>query len=190
MTNAHVFDGGFRDPPIDAAFAFRAAMTAMAHPGERQTITGTTAPDPLGEAAGTLIATLCDPETGIYLAGELDTEAVRGWITFHTGAPFVSAADADFALGTWNALMPVNQFKIGTPEYPDRSATLIIVSDAWAPENAVLRGPGIKSERRAWFPDPAAAAANSSLYPLGFDCFIACGAEITALPRSTKITEV
>ena len=53
-----------------------------------------------------MLLTLCDPETPVFLAPSRDTQAVRDWITFHTGAPFAAAEDAHFAVGTWDELPP------------------------------------------------------------------------------------
>ena len=139
-------------------------------------------------AAGSLLLTLCDPDTGLYLAGEANCQDVRDWVTFHTGAPLVSAGEADFAVGTWAALQPLEPYRIGTPEYPDRSATLIVDLADWPAETVRLSGPGIESEIRTFLPDPAALQANAMHYPLGLDLFLTCGATVSALPRSTTIT--
>ncbi|WP_146348233.1 phosphonate C-P lyase system protein PhnH [Falsiphaeobacter marinintestinus] len=185
-----VFDGGFQDPPKDAARAFRAAMRAMARPGDLNTLTGATPPAPLSQAAAILLLTLCDPDTGVYLAGPCDCEAVRGWLRFHTGAPFVGPAQADFAVGAWDDLLPIDRFRIGTPEYPDRSTTLIVEMPLLDAQGAVLRGPGIKDRATLSLPDVRAMQDNSVLYPLGLDFFLTCADRVAALPRSTQITEV
>jgi alpha-D-ribose 1-methylphosphonate 5-triphosphate synthase subunit PhnH len=112
--------------PRDAAHAFRAAMNVMARPGRIERLAGARPPAPLSVAAGVLLLTLCDPETPLHLAGAHDTPEVRGWIAFHTGAPVVGRAQAAFAVGTWEALGPLEGYRIGEAEYPDRSATLIV----------------------------------------------------------------
>lgn len=181
--------GGFRQAPVDAARAFRAAMTAMARPGDIRTITGATPPAPLSVAAGTLILTLCDPDTGLALCGACDTADVRDWITFHTGAPLVPPGEAQFAVGRWADLIPLDAFRIGTSEYPDRSATLIVEMEALEPTGAVLRGPGIRDTAHLSLPDAGAMAGNAALFPLGLDFFLTCGDRVAALPRSTRIGE-
>ncbi|MBO9448703.1 phosphonate C-P lyase system protein PhnH [Tropicibacter sp. R16_0] len=189
QTQATQFAGGFSDAPIDAAHAFRAAMTVMACPGKIRTLTGAQAPAPLSQAAATLLLTLCDPETGVFLAGEADTPDVRQWLTFHTGAPLVDAGRADFAVGTWTDLQPINAYRIGTSEYPDRSATLIVECAELLQNGAVLSGPGIKDTAHLNLPDIPAFQANSTLYPLGLDFFFTSGTQVAALPRSTQIAE-
>ena len=101
---ADALAGGFIDPPIDASRAFRGIMTAMARPGTISTVTGALPPTPLGVAAGVAVLTLCDPDTPIFLGSSHDTQDVRDWITFQTGAPFVSPAQAVFAIGMWGDL--------------------------------------------------------------------------------------
>lgn len=187
QSQATQFSGGFQNAPIDASHAFRAAMTVMARPGEIRTLIGAQAPAPLSEAAATLLLTLCDPETGVYLAGAADTDAVRKWLTFHTGAPLVEASQADFALGTWDDLQPLDAYRIGTAEYPDRSTTLIVEQEALSQSGATLSGPGIKDVAHLNLPDLAPFQSNATLYPLGLDFFFTSGKQVAALPRSTQV---
>lgn len=189
QTQATQFAGGFSDAPIDSSHAFRAAMTVMARPGEIRTLTGAQAPAPLSEAAATLLLTLCDSETGVYLAGGADTPDVRQWLTFHTGAPLVDAAHADFAVGAWTDLQPIKAYRIGTSEYPDRSATLIVECPQLLQSGAVLSGPGIKDTAHLNLPDISAFHSNSMLYPLGLDFFFTSRTQVAALPRSTQIAK-
>lgn len=185
------YSGGFAAPAIDAAHGFRAAMNAMARPGTVRTISGAHPPAGISVAAGALLLTLCDPETAVYLAPDVDSPALRTWLAFHTGAPIVTADRADFALGSWATLMPLDQYRIGTSEYPDRSATLIVEIADLAEANASLSGPGIKDTASLALPDVAGCLAacqgNAMLYPLGVDFFFTSGSELAALPRSTKI---
>lgn len=187
MDGSSLYAGGFGDAPVDSAHAFRAAMTAMARPGDIRRITGAAPPAPLSVAAGTLLLTLCDPETRVHLGGAADTDAVRQWLSFHTGATICSAAEADFALGSWADLMPLSRYRIGTPEYPDRSATLIVECETLENAGAVLSGPGIRDTARLSLPDAVALRCNAMLYPLGCDFFFTCGDRVAALPRSTTI---
>ncbi len=179
--------GGFADAPRDAAQAFRAAMTAMARPGTIHQVAGAVGPAPLSGAASVLILTLCDVETPLYLGPSHDTGAVRDWITFHTGAPLVEASEAMFAVGSWEALAPVGRFGIGTDQYPDRAAILIVEMADLVPEGTVLTGPGIAHEARLSVPDVAFSQANARLFPLGLDLFLTCGARLAALPRTTRV---
>lgn len=184
-----ILTGGFADPSTQSAHAFRALLEAMARPGRILAVEGARPPAPLSVAAGVALLTLTDATTPLHLAGAADCEALRGWIGFHTGAPLVAAEQAQFALGTWQALHPIGRFRIGEPSYPDRSATLIVEMDRLEPEGARLTGPGIETEARLSLPETAAFRANRALFPLGFDCILTCGARLAALPRSTIVED-
>ncbi|KIC48188.1 phosphonate C-P lyase system protein PhnH [Tateyamaria sp. ANG-S1] len=178
--------GGFTDPPQQSAVAFRGIMQAMARPGSICEVAGAVAPAPLSVAAGTALLTLCDPDTGVHLAGAWDTKGVRDWITFQTGAPLVAAEAADFVVGGWGDI-DLSVLQTGTPEYPDRSATVIVEMSELRAEGATLTGPGIKERAVLNLPDLAVFQRNAALFPLGLDFMFTCGAQMAALPRSTKV---
>jgi alpha-D-ribose 1-methylphosphonate 5-triphosphate synthase subunit PhnH len=186
MTMTHL-DGGFADAPRDVAHAFRAALQAMARPGRIETVTGVSPPAPCSVAAGALIMTLCDTTTPLYLAPSHGCDALRDWITFHTGAPLTGPQDAAFALGAWNDLAPVDRFSVGTPDYPDRSATLIVELAGLTNTGATLTGPGIEARAHLSLPDLAAFQHNRRRFPLGFDTYFTCGDRLAGLPRSTRV---
>jgi len=179
--------GGFGDAPVAAAWAFRGLLDALARPGRIATLAGAAPPAPASVAAGVLLLTLADTTTPLHLAPSHDDPVLRAWIGFHCGCPLVGADRAVLALGTWDALVPVGRFAIGTPDYPDRAATLIVEVGGFDPANARLTGPGIRGEARLRLPDPAALAANHAQFPLGFDCFLTCSDRVAGLPRSTCI---
>lgn len=187
MFEAEILSGGFADPAHDRARAFRACLEAMARPGRVQTITGAIPPAPLSAAAGAVLLTLADETTPIFLGRGHDTEAVRKWIAFHCAAPIVGAEDATFAVGIWEDLRPVSQFAVGTAEYPDRSASLIVECEDFDRDTVRLSGPGIETSQTALLPETDAFVQNAAMFPLGFDSYFAAGNEIFALPRSTKV---
>jgi alpha-D-ribose 1-methylphosphonate 5-triphosphate synthase subunit PhnH len=182
-------EGGFGDPARQSAHAFRAVMDAMACPGTLQTLTGAVPPAPLSPAAGAVLLTLCDTETPLYLAPDFDPADLRAWIAFHTGAPLSTPNDCMFALGRWTDLLPLSQFRIGTSEYPDRSATLIVETEDLSQKGATLKGPGIKDTAQLSLPDVTVFHANHALFPLGLDFMFTCGDALAALPRSTEVIE-
>lgn len=185
--HAEALAGGFAEPATQSAQAFRSVMEAMARPGMVQDIAGAMPPAPLSPAAGAVILTLCDTDTPLYLAGEADCEAVRAWVAFHTGAPFSDPSHCMFAIGKWGALTPRTDYPVGTSEYPDRSATLIVELDRFAETGTVLRGPGIKETAALSLPETAAFEANHALFPLGLDFIFTSDDRLAALPRSTEI---
>jgi alpha-D-ribose 1-methylphosphonate 5-triphosphate synthase subunit PhnH len=88
----------------------------------------------------------------------------------------------------------LNQFSLGTQEYPDRSATLILeVAELEGGKQLALTGPGIKSIQmispiglpetflRLW-------TDNRAIFPRGVDIILTAGSRFVCLPRTTKIT--
>ncbi|TMV58790.1 phosphonate C-P lyase system protein PhnH [Thioclava sp. BHET1] len=179
--------GGFSTPSEQSARAFRAIMDAMARPGTVQRPEGAEPPAPMSSAAGAVLLVLCDRTTPVHLAGDWDRPELRDWITFQTGAPLVGPEAADFAFGDWDSLLPLDRFAEGTPEYPDRSTTLIIERPALAPATHRLRGPGIRETAEIALPEGVEAARGANRFPLGRDLILCCGPELCALPRSTRL---
>ncbi|MBI1493496.1 phosphonate C-P lyase system protein PhnH [Halocynthiibacter styelae] len=190
MRDAMIFEGGFSDVSRDSARAFRSAMNAMAHPGRKFDLTGAKPPAPLSEAAAGLLLVLADANTPVFLTGEHDTDLIRGWITFHTGTALATTPDqASFALGTWDALLPLRQWPAGSAEYPDRSATLIIEHPGEG-ETARLSGPGIQTHQDCALPAITPFRDNAAQFPLGLDFYFCQGSTVRALPRSTKVEAI
>jgi alpha-D-ribose 1-methylphosphonate 5-triphosphate synthase subunit PhnH len=187
MTHHSPLRPGFAEPGIDAAQAFRTIMRAMARPGTIETVSGVAPPAPLSAAAGAVLLTLCDADTPLHLAGDADCEAVRAWVTFHTGAPFCGPAECSFALGAWEALTPLSEYPGGTAEYPDRSATLVVEMPELVPRGATLRGPGIRARAHLSLPETAAFRRNAARFPLGLDFIFTSGARVAGLPRTTNV---
>lgn len=185
---ADTLGGGFATPAITSAHVFRNVMGAMARPGTIHTLAGAQPPAPLSPAAGAVLLTLCDADTPIYLAGDMACDAVRAWLAFHTGAPLAGPAQCMFAVGHWSALAPVSAYPIGSPDYPDRSATLIVECPDLVALGATLRGPGIQGQAALNLPDLAAFQANRALFPLGLDFIFTSGDRMAALPRSTTVS--
>ncbi len=184
---AEALSGGFDNPPIQSAYAFRSIMEAMARPGTVYDINGANPPAPLTRAAGCVLLTLCDVDTPVFLAGDTDNDAVREWLAFHTGAPLADASGCMFAIGTWEALTPLSAYPVGAADYPDRAATLIVDRLDPVGSGATLTGPGIKTQTTLSLPEVDAFQANHALFPLGLDFIFTSGSRVAALPRSTKV---
>ncbi|NCX92112.1 MAG: carbon-phosphorus lyase subunit PhnH, partial [Rhodobacteraceae bacterium] len=112
MSNSNI-SNGFASPSEDGARAFRAIMTAMARPGKILDLDFLTPPEPLSPAAGTVLLTLCDPDTPIKLLSTVSNKEVKDWLAFQTGAVTTEAHLASFVIGSWQELNPINQFKKG-----------------------------------------------------------------------------
>ena len=187
-------DPGFADPVRDAQACFRVVLDAMAHPGRIVRLPDAL-PDrlPLGMAAASVALSLCDIDTPIWL--DAASAGAAGYLAFHCGTPLAETpADARFAfVADADALPPLDSFALGTDEYPERSATLVIeVSNLTNDDGMTLRGPGILGETRlgvAGLPDRfwAERAALAELFPRGLDVLFACGDALAAVPRSAQI---
>lgn len=179
-----VLGHGFSDPAIQSATGFRALMDAMARPGTIHRLSLAAAPG-LSPAAATVLLLLADPTTPVHLAEE--THDLAAWLRFHAGCPLGPAEGATLAVGRWPALLTLDRFPIGQPDYPDRSATLIVELDALEAAGARLSGPGIRDEARLSLPDLAPFQANWRLFPMGLDFIFTCGDRLACLPRSTIV---
>jgi len=184
------------NPAFESQAAFRAAMDAMARPGEIKTLRGPAAPAPLAPATAALVRHLADYETPIWLDEQLSIPAVKNWIRFQTGAPITEdKSAAAFALVAEPLRMPdLTQFALGTEEYPDRSTTVIVQVESFRGAPIVITGPGIK-DRRSFAAEPlpndfiARLSANRELFPRGVDVMLVAGGEIIGLPRSVRIAK-
>ena len=187
---------GFTDPVFDAQVCFRTLLDAMAHPGRIIVLPVAfdgEPPKPLGVAAAQIALTLCDVDTPVWLDVS-SSDAVR-YLAFHCGATVIDTqAEARFAFSVDpDRLPPLDQFALGSDEYPDRSSTLVIqVAGFEAGSELTLRGPGIGNEAHlritglpARFWDERRAL--EVLYPRGLDIFFVSGASVVALPRSTRV---
>lgn len=187
---------GFADPVRDSTHAFRAVMDAMANPGTVQRL-GFTLPrfTAVESAAIATLLTLADGETPVWLSPDIDPE-LAPYLRFHCGCPIIGQAKAAaFALiGQGEDAAQAFGFDVGTDEYPDRSATVLIQVAALAGgADVTLHGPGIKDTRRIAPELPTAFwdgwRRNAALYPRGIDVLLVCGEAILGLPRSSQIKE-
>lgn len=188
----------FGDAVRDSQSVFRLAMRAMASPGQIVNVeTHLAPPAPLLAPAAALLLTLCDFETTVWLDPPLAERAdVADFLRFHTGARLVtSAADAAFAVIAAPARMPaLATFAQGTPDYPDRSATLIVQVETLVADDWMLEGPGIRKPVRfsaAPVPAdfPAQSRGNGASFPCGVDIVFATPTSFAALPRSVRLIE-
>lgn len=191
MRNDIALSGGFAQPVFEAQATFRLIMDAMAHPGNIATIPAdVAAPGSLGVAQAALLLTLADADTPVLIP-DAPSELVA-WLAFHTGARLASVPEeAAFALVERGGALP-DGLPLGTQDYPDRSATLVIEVEAFGRgETLHLTGPGIKDRTElsvAGLPDGLLAllADNRTLFPRGIDVLLTAGRDLVALPRSTR----
>lgn len=186
--------GDFADRALGAQATFRCLLEAIAHPGRI-----VMAPDGLPAPPAPLLApayaaalTLLDFETPLWVEPSLATPAVIDSLRLQCGCPIAQQAKARFALLAGPGV-PLVAFDQGTPEYPDRSATLIWqVETLEVGRGVLLTGPGIRTGARlhvGGLPDDfwAQWGMNHRQFPLGVDVMFVTENQLAALPRSIEV---
>jgi alpha-D-ribose 1-methylphosphonate 5-triphosphate synthase subunit PhnH len=189
--------GGFADPVHGSQTAFRALMDALANPGLAQPLGGATAPAGLAPGLAAIALAMCDHDTLVWLDPALvQNAAIEAWLRFQTGAPLTAdPSRAAFALVSGaSRLPPLDQFALGTAEYPDRSTTMALSLPALTGgQPLTLRGPGIQHTRTispTGLPADFLAqwTANRALFPRGIDLLLVADDQVIGLPRTTRIS--
>lgn len=187
---------GFENAVMESQAVFRMLLDALSQPGriwqmpvKREAALG------LAPATAEICLCILDRSTALWIDPELDSEAIGAFLKFHTGCTTTrDPATADFAiLADCQRPELLTAFNPGTPEYPDRSCTVILQTDGLNDKaGVVLRGPGIESTQ--WLKVNGTGSAlwsalrqNNALYPLGIDVVFVDGDQIVGLPRSTQI---
>jgi alpha-D-ribose 1-methylphosphonate 5-triphosphate synthase subunit PhnH len=187
---------GFSDKVLSAQSTFRSVMEAMARPGSLHRVTtGIGAVPGLMPATAAVALTLFDHDTPVWLDPQLAASGVAEWLKFHTGASVTTeSADASFALVTAGASLPaLENFALGSSEYPDRSTTVILQVESLGEGRACeLRGPGIDGVttlNATIAPDDLfeRLAVNAKLFPRGIDVVLVHDDTIVAIPRTTRL---
>jgi alpha-D-ribose 1-methylphosphonate 5-triphosphate synthase subunit PhnH len=188
---------GFADPVHHSQQWYRALLNAMSRPGTVCAPCGEAMPQqvpaPCSPAAAGVALTLLDHETPVWL--QQPESPLAHWLQFHCGCPLTHRPeDAAFAVITDSNTVPDwSRFATGTPEYPDRSATLIIqVQSAAAAGPVTLQGPGTQKEAHISVSGLADAfwtmhQANAALFPQGTDTILAAPEGVLCLPRTVHI---
>lgn len=188
---------GFRDAVFGPQAVFRAVLDAMSRPGRIVAVpeVGVRGPDVVPREVLSILLALCDQDTPIWLDPELRAPVLGRWLAFHANAPVISEpANASFAvLRACSEAPRIEQFQAGDARYPDRSATLIVLCDAFTGGAELrLEGPGIEASARLAprglpnsFIDQV--CENHALYPRGVDFLLIAEHAVCGLPRSTRI---
>jgi alpha-D-ribose 1-methylphosphonate 5-triphosphate synthase subunit PhnH len=193
---AAVPGSAFADPVGQTQAAFRALLTALSEPG-RVLVLPAPPPAglPVGPAALAILLTLADADTPLWL--DAAATSAGPYLRFHTGAVLVrEPGAARFALvADCSSCPPLRAFALGSDDYPDRSATLVLEVEGLAEDGPLrLAGPGVPGSRGlsvtglpAGF--VAAWADLRTLFPRGLDVLLACGDRVAGLPRTVCLEE-
>ena len=138
----------FADPVHDSQRCFRATLAALAEPLQPQTLPALPAELPgLMPATAALLYTLLDQDVSVW-SPPLPADTLAS-LRFHTGLRLAAAPEqADFVVLPLGApLPPLAALKAGAPEYPDRSATVLLETAGFNAEQ--VEACGQVSPRRA-----------------------------------------
>jgi len=190
------FSGGFENAPAQCASVFRAVLMAMARPGTLHEISYKIRPPALlSPTTAAVVLTLADQDTPLWLSPALTNRQVESYIKFHTGAPLVGEqSSSTFAVFKSTQRPELSTFSVGTAEYPDKSATLILqIDEKAAPTTVSMQGPGIEHDLTVSLPGLDQdfwhfVQTNHQLYPRGLDFLFCLSDGIIACPRTSKIT--
>jgi len=182
----------FDEPIPGSQDTFRAIFAAMEHPGQLVTIhQNPDAPDIFNWASAATCLTLLDRETPVWIDIDQQSSAVS-WLQYCCQSSVVTEpCMANFAIVTQPLNMPdLENFRIGTYEYPENATTLLVQVDDILP-GAEYQKSGIGVDQRAHLelrglPDHFWHQWRqlSGRHPLGIDVFITCEDVLTALPKS------
>jgi alpha-D-ribose 1-methylphosphonate 5-triphosphate synthase subunit PhnH len=182
---------GFDDPALGSQQTFRAILDAMGHPGQLITIReNPCAPDVFNSASAAACLTLLDYETPVWTDIDWRSPAIS-WLQFVCGSSVVTEpCMANFAIITQPATMPpLDYFRIGRYEYPDKATTIVVQVDDIYPgtdkkysnifvnKTARLEIKGVTEN--FWYQ----WQQLSSRHPLGIDIFFTCDDVLTVLPK-------
>lgn len=185
----------FTLPVQDAQHSFRRLLKAMSEPGVivalHQLKHGW---QPLNVATTSVLLTLADNDTPVWLSNTLHNDIVSQSLRFHTNAPLVEQPQqATFAVSSDTiSSEQLNALCEGSAVAPETSATLIVqVSSLSGGRMLRLTGAGIAEERMI-----APQLPNCILhelterphpFPLGVDLILTCGERLLAIPRTTHV---
>jgi len=189
---------GLAHAVLDSQRIFRAVLDASSHPGRLVAVPPPVeTPTPLWPATASLCLALVDMDTPLWLDAAARAPDVAEYFRFHCGCPIATTPGiARFAIVADPRQMPaLEEFDVGTDEYPDRSATVIVQVEALEEGIAGQRlaGPGIESEARLLvrgLPEGfwRSIRQNHALFPRGVDVILSADHLIAAIPRTTRVT--
>ena len=168
---------------------FRSILFATSYPGSIEILDNINSRSNLSSASCSIIKTFCDSYSNIFLGRNINNSETIDWIKFNTGANITDKKNANFAIGTWDDLLPLGEFKKGDEQNPDQSCTIICQSQFEKP-NAIISGPGIKSSKSIFLPDREIIKKNNQQFPLGLDFYFVDNEKFYSIPRSLKIGEL
>ena len=181
MTRSTALLTAFNLPVQDAQQSFRRLLKAMSEPGVivalHQLKHGW---QPLGLATTSVLLTLVDGDTPVWLAPSMDNDIARQNLRFHTNAPLVDQPQlAAFAVADDRiSSEQLNALSAGSAVAPETSATLIVQVAGLSGGRMLPQLPECLIHELTERPHP---------FPLGVDLILTCGERLLAIPRTTHV---
>lgn len=179
----------------DAQQSFRRLLKAMSEPGVIVSLSQVSHGwQPLGVATSSLLLTLADSATPVWLAPPFANDMVRQNLRLHTGAPLCEAPEhAIFAVT--DEKMNAETFAVlaqASARMPESGITLIMqVASLSGGRMLRLTGAGIAEERMVapQLPESLIHMLDEHPYALapGLDLILTCGERLLAIPHSTHV---
>ena len=185
----------FTLPVQDAQHSFRRLLKAMSEPGVIVALHQLKhCWQPLNVATTSVLLTLADNDTPVWLSNALHNDIVSQSLRFHTNAPLVEQPQqATFAVSSDTiSSEQLNALCEGSAVAPETSATLIVqVSSLSGGRMLRLTGAGIAEERMIAPQLPSCIlhelTERPHPFPLGVDLILTCGERLLAIPRTTHV---
>ncbi|CAK9885944.1 MAG: Alpha-D-ribose 1-methylphosphonate 5-triphosphate synthase subunit PhnH [Candidatus Erwinia impunctatus] len=185
----------FTFPVQDAQHCFRRLLKAMSEPGIIVSLPVLQHGwSPLGIATTSVLLTLADNDTPVWLSPAMSHETLQQSIRFHINAPLVEQPTAaTFAVADSQiSHEQLNALSYGSLTAPENSATLVVqVAGLSGGRMLRLTGAGIAEERMIapLLPDCIIdeLTVRPHPFPLGVDLIVTCTDRLLAIPRTTHV---
>ncbi len=185
----------FMLPVQDAQHSFRRLLKAMSEPGAivalHQLKRGW---QPLNIATTSVLLTLADSDTPVWLSTPLHNDIVSQSLRFHTSAPLVERPEQAMYAVASDTIMhdELNALSAGSAVAPESGATLIVQIPSLSGGRMLrLTGAGIAEERMIAPQLPECLlhelTERPHPFPLGIDLILTCGERLLAIPRTTHV---
>lgn len=192
--NTHLVKS-FSDPVGESQQVFRKVLLSLSEPGQWQTLKNCETLPNFYPSTLSIILTLLDADTTVWLSERCQTPMVKTNLTFHCGCKIsTEQSEAQFAIYDLDEFMQADnlQFSMGNERYPDLSTTIVLqLPESMDLSETVWSGPGIQESRICSLPIPQSFwAKRQSMveFPRGIDFIFTQGNRVMGLPRSTRIS--
>ncbi len=185
---------GFEDLALDSQAVFRQVLSAISKPGEIHSVaTDIESPEGLHPAAAAVLLALLDQDTRLWLSPMIAEGVAGTYLRFHTGCVLTdNPFTADFVLARPGELPCLSDLSLGSEEYPERSATVVLQVDDLSNDGGwLLSGPGIEGQASLSVTGLDASFLQgwreSQLhFPRGVDLIFTRVDRLVAMPRTTR----